>query len=438
MSQTTTPAPSIPAPPGTPASAPIKASRRSRWRAELDSTPGKLRFVAALAVLAALAFALLGGAGYLLWSNNINAARDDAAQLVRVQTIQNELMKADASASNAYLAGGVESADSRQGYDEAMLAASQGLAEVAAANPKDAVEASTITGAIVRYAQQVELAKGANRQHLLVGAAYQRAAGDILRFKIVPALDRLTAADRRRVDDGYMGANRATGVLSGGAVLAIGGGLLAQWWLARRTHRYLNLPAATGTAIIVLATGVGIAVLSMAASAAGDVGRHSYVATAALAEARTKAYDAKAREALTLIARGSDSKKNEDSAVKDISFAQSALERAVGAGADKASVQAMNAWAEVHKSIRKADDGGDWLAAKGLATGLGVTSSNNAFESFDTASSSALSRQAKLTTDGLASAGRWLAWMGGLSILAGIVAALAAWAGFAQRWEEYR
>ena len=432
MSQTTTPTAAAQNAPAAP-----KVSRRSRWRTEVESTPGKLRLAAGLAVLAALAFSLLGGAGYMLWSNNIAAARGDAAQLVRVQTIQNNLLAADAAVSNAYLAGGVAGAQNIADYRQALKEAVALLPRVAAANPADADTAAALAEATTRYADQMARAAETNEQQLLVGAAYLRSGGKILRSEIVPALDQMSALERRRVDDGYNAASRATALMVGGAALAIAGGVLAQLWLSRRTHRYVNLPAGLGTASIVLGTVVGLVVLSGAASRAADVGRHSYVATAALAEARTRAYDAKANEALGLIARG-NYPNYESVSVGDLKAADDALARAEAAGADASSRQALGAWTTIHAKVTQADKENRWVDAKDIVVAVGTGSSNDTFNAFGTTSKAALEHQADQTSQRLGSAGQGLAWMGGLSVLVGLIAAAGAWAGFAQRWEEYR
>ena len=51
----------------------------------------------------------------------MNRAEADAAQLIRVQQIQTNLLIADATATNAFLVGGLEPPAQRAPYDQAML-----------------------------------------------------------------------------------------------------------------------------------------------------------------------------------------------------------------------------------------------------------------------------------------------------------------------------
>jgi hypothetical protein len=413
-------------------------ARRSRWRASLEGSPGRLRVVAALAVLASLTFALLGGGGYLMWSNSVKAAQADTTQLVLVQRVQNDLMEANALASTAYLAGKLPMASTQGTYEAKVKDAAEQMAQIAAGSPQDAEQLATLNAAMTRYLDQMSLARGANDQRLLVGAAYLRGGYKVLRDEIAPALDQLGALARVRVDEDYNRANLATGLLIGGAVVALVGGGLAQMWLARRTHRYLNVPAVAGSAVILMAAGLGLAVLSSAATHAGDVGRHSYAVTAALAEARTKAFDAKANEALGLIFRGNGKSYESDPIGPDLVVAQAALTQAVAAGADPKVEQTFAAWIAVHQQVRAADDKGDWAGAQALAVEVKPGSSNDAFGYFDEKSRAILDVQKGLTASRLSAAGRWLAWLGGLTVIVGVLAAAGAWAGFSQRWEEYR
>lgn len=415
---------------------PVRTRRREALDKALSGTPGRLRVAAVLSVLGSLIFGLLGGSAFQAWGGALDDARADAAQLVRVQAVQNDLVKADAAAAAIYLAGGVSAtnaaineatAANRAAYDEAIADAARRLAQPSAASDTEAME-KAIEG-LARYTSLVSQAQANNRFGLQVGAAYQRQAGEVLRSQIVPALEQVSHADQRRVAAAYEAANNATIRLIGAAVLALvllGG---AQLWLARRTHRVINVPLAVGTLAVVLATGLGVTAVNASAEQANRVATTSYAHTVALASGRTAAFDAKAQEAFGLIARGNAA------AAERIATARIAT-----ATEQLASVRAVDvsdlfaAWAAEHAAVRAADDAGSWAAARDAA----LTTSSEAFEVFDARSAEVLTAKAAQVDDELGSARNRLVAIGWFTLACGLIAAGAAYAGIAQRMGEYR
>ncbi len=199
MSQATASAPvtapavpiGLPAPvPGSavdPMAKPRRGRVREAARSGLNGTPGRMRIAAAAAVLASLVFGLLGGSAFRGWGGALDSAEAEAAQLVRIQTIQNDLVKADAAAANAYLRGGSEDPATRAIYDAAISDAARRLAQPAATAADSTILETAVDG-LSRYTGLVEQARANNRQGMQVGAAYQRVAGEVLRNEIVPAL----------------------------------------------------------------------------------------------------------------------------------------------------------------------------------------------------------------------------------------------------------
>ena len=136
----------------------------ARVREQMDGTPGRLRRAAVLAVLVALVFGVTGGQAFRLRADAISAARDDAAQLVRLQTIHTDLVRADASATNAFLVGGLEPAEQRAEYVEALDSAARLVSEAARAQPADADALGVLNAHLLEYSGLVESARANNRQ----------------------------------------------------------------------------------------------------------------------------------------------------------------------------------------------------------------------------------------------------------------------------------
>ena len=348
---TVTPA-TAPAPAPSPASAPARSARRggSGWRgfgrdlvaSQLEGTPGRLRIAAVLAILACLVFGLAGGAAFRGWGGALADARADSAQLVRIQTVQNDLVKADAAASNAYLAGGNEDPQLRATYDAAIAEAARLLTQPAA-TAEDTATLQDVVAALVTYNGLVQQARANNLQGLQVGAAYLRQAGDVLREEIVLDLQKVSQADQRRVADAYGRMDLYSALLVGAAVLALAALLAVQAWLARRTRRIINAPLAIATLAVVVGIIAGLGVLAGAAGTATRTAQGPYAATVALASARTAAFDAKAQESLGLIARG-NAGSAEAIAVTQIEASRKDLATAVEKGASSGVRSQFEAW----------------------------------------------------------------------------------------------
>ncbi|HYO18764.1 MAG TPA: hypothetical protein VES02_08890, partial [Dermatophilaceae bacterium] len=368
----------------------------------------------------------------------LRRAGENAAQLVRIQAIHTNLVRADADATNAFLIGGLEPAGQRTSYTSAMTQASKLIALAARAQPADGPALGALNNTVLTYGGLIEQARANNRQALPVGAQYLRVASSGLRSDALPILDALVKANDARVIAEFDAAKRALAIFLALGVLALvvlTGGMI---WLSRRTHRYINVPLAGATLAILLTLVIGSIALASAGSRVDTVRDSSYAATLATAKARIAAFDAKSNESLTLIARGSGA--NFQKAWLSSSGAVAA-QSAISADLNGDAATMSGLWKKyvgVHQQIRKADEGGQWEAAVKQATGSGLTSSNAAFDAFDTASGSALTSSSRTAIDSLDAPRTWLPFAAWLSLLIGIAAAVSAWWGVSLRLEEYR
>ena len=106
-------------------------------RAAMAGTPGRLRAVGIVSVAAALLFGLAAGQAFRSADGALERAAANADQLVRIQAIQTNVVQADADATNAFLVGGLEPADQRADYTEAIATASGLIAQAAQHQPAD-------------------------------------------------------------------------------------------------------------------------------------------------------------------------------------------------------------------------------------------------------------------------------------------------------------
>jgi len=80
----------------------------ARHRGALSRTPGRMRLAGVFAVFASLVVGVLGVQAGLAQSKALASADADTRQLVGVQDVRNDLVVADATATNAFLVGGLE------------------------------------------------------------------------------------------------------------------------------------------------------------------------------------------------------------------------------------------------------------------------------------------------------------------------------------------
>ena len=241
-----------------PATGPVKQGRGNslgsgredeaarRHAARIPTTLNRLRLVA---VAVCLVFGALTALQLVLsWQANRTAA-DDTQQLIRVQGIKTSLLRADALATNAFLIGGLEPAEQRAAYDDAIHQTVRSITDAAQAQPADRAALNALSSAVLDYAGDMDLARSNNRQGLPIGGAYLRKASAELRSTALPIVDQLVLSNSDRARDS-MGAHHPWYVLLPAlAVIAVL--YLVNRWIGRTFRRRFN----TGLVLAVAAVG---------------------------------------------------------------------------------------------------------------------------------------------------------------------------------------
>src|SRR6266545_1131525 len=317
-------------------------------------------------------------------------SRASGPPTVQAQELYRSLSDADATAASAFLSNGVEPAPLRQRYQDDIAAASAALAAVTAGTGTDRARVGRIAAQLPVYTGLVDTARTYNRLGIPLGAAYLREASGLMRADLLPAAQELYKQE----------SDRLAGDLSGGAgfpwlavpllLITIAALVLAARYLTRRTQRLLNigLVVATGAALLMLAwtTVSWLSVqghLSRAQRAGADV-------VDELASARIAALNARADEALTLVARGSGGEFDKDfgdkmnqlggrlgaaradapgatgtAALTDVGKAMNAAGQAVADAQEHAKT-----WRDAHTKVRDQDNAGNDLEARAAADGF--------------------------------------------------------------------
>jgi hypothetical protein len=405
-----------------------------RRRTVFVGTPGRLRIAAVAAVAVCLLFGASVTGTMVSRSHDISAARNHAAQLVRIQAIRSNLTQADAAATNAFLVGGLEPPDQRASYDAGIAGATAAIAQASAGSSGDATKLAKTNQLLARYAGLIESARANNRQGFPIGSAYLRQASNLLRLQMLPPLASLVTDEQARITKAYNNSASESDPLITLVIFAIVVLVVIQIWLSAKTRRTLNMGLAMATVIVAIAGLVGIGVMADAQHSATTVRNGSLASTAAIASARTDAFDAKSAESLTLINRGS----GQPFEVQYKTLIADANQALQASAVDRELAPLLDSYDTAHVAVRAADDGGNWDAAVRLATSTVPNGTKEAFAAFDTSSKRELTIEATHASDGLRSARDPLDATAWLLFFAAIVAGVLAWRGVAVRLREYR
>ena len=424
-------APPATAPAATPAASTPLGATPAEVAQPVHDTPARLRRLRNAVVASGLVLAVLGTTAMALLTLTLSRSANDVEQLVRVQTIETDLLVADANATNTFLVGGLESPQRRAAYDDALAEVAGLVSQAAQAQPADADALAALNAHVLDYAGLVEAARANNRQGLPVGAQYLREASNGLRTDALPVADALVEANTARA-----AASLSTGwgwvlpLLALGATAAF---VVVQLRVARQFKRRLNGGLLTGSIVLLglsLASVVALATLSVAVGTA----RSDFQSVSDVGTARVQANLAKSSESLTLIARGSGGTYEQSWQASDATVRER-LSRIRDGSVFEGQ---WDGYTKVHTKIRSLDDGGSWDDAVGLAVGSENGSSNAAFAPFDQSVAQFVAGTGSGAVNDLRGSHGGLVLGCVLTFLAGLGAAWAGSRGIAARLREYR
>src|SRR5215470_10730288 len=417
------------------------------------TTPAKLRLL--LAGLVSLCL-IWGALAAWVVSQRAAGANDAVSSSETLsldgQQIYRALSDADATATSAFLAGGLEPINGTPRYqaDIARAAAHLESATAAAGHSAAAADLATLSAGLPVYTGEVQTARADNRLGLPLGAAYLQEASALMRRTLLPAARNISAQANVQLADA---SGRATGlplalVLLVGAVIVGFALYRAQRGLFRRTRRRLSagLVVASVAGVIsvlwlVIALGVARADLLQARD-------HGSTPVAALGQADIAALQARADESLTLIdAQGDDNFQQDFVAVQHrlgpgpgtlLTDAVTAARGSAGAGPAAVAASTATTWYGVHRTVRFLDDNGHHSQAILLVTTPGPRHSGTLFTRLDGSLTSAIAAdQAVFHRHAAAGSNAFVGLEVGVIVVALIMAAGCA-RGLTTRLAEYR
>ena len=413
------------------------------------STPGRLSGIAFGLLVLSIVVGVFTSSGVQAKSAEVQDLAASAEPLsVAAQDIYRALQDADATASSAFLAGGIEPAATRQQYLADIAQATSALTLEAgtevAGNPLE-----TLSSQLPIYTGLVETARANNRQGFPVGAAYLREASGLMRSKLLPAAEQLYKAENARLTQEQ---DAATAFPIGEVVLlliALGLLFAAQWYLLGATNRLVNtglLVASVAAAVALLWTSAAMTAVTLHLDSGRRDGSEQ---VAVLVQARFAAVQARADETLTLVVRGNGQSYQTDylTAANRLGGRDGsegllgqakamATDPSVVASLDNA-IRAQQAWTSVHRRIREADDAGQYNQAVQDSIGASASSSGTLFADLDKNLVSALDTARTAFNRHASAADAALTLLGpGLIVLAVVIGVTSIW-GIWQRFREY-
>ncbi|MFE7461437.1 hypothetical protein ACPEIF_06450 [Streptomyces sp. NPDC012600] len=449
-----------PAPTGPPAPS-LPAQHRSAWaeqsrrlRAAATTEPGRLQIIGAVLALLVVAF---GAVTALEISHRASAADDvvgrsqplsaDAANIYR------SLADADTMAASGFLAGAQEPKAVQEQYRKDIQEAARLLVKASAntdSSTSSGQEITTLNELLPVYTGLIERARANNRQGLPLGGAYLRYANQKMSNELLPAAERLYAAETGRLDRDAADARRWP-YLSLGAGLVVLGALV---WMQRRNYRRTNrvfnhglLVATAAASVVLLWLAVGHTVARAELRSAMVHGQESLDV---LNNARINSLKARANENLTLVARGAvlTADGSADQYETDYTTGMKALgaqlkkaERLADNDSGRAPVaeaaRSVTEWQDRHRKARATDDQGDYDGALKQIIGA-EDSTGQSFQQVDTALRKALAHeQGEFTAAAEDGRGALRGLPAGAAALA-VLGAVAAILGVNRRLSEYR
>lgn len=428
---------SAPAPVARSSTAPVAPAKpRRRF---LTRTPDKLR----LAMGSVLALCLLIGAATMVvtlaQSSAMSATSRETGQIVGLLQARGSLVDAQATATNAFLVGGLEPAELRLRYQGALAEGSSALTTLAGQTDDGDARLSSASSGIAVYSGLIEQARANNRQGFPVGTAYLNQASQALTTQVLAPIDE-TVIDTANASANDFALIAGMPNLRWGLIVAALVLIGVQVWLTRRTRRTFNVPMLAGTVVFAIAALYLANTVQNAADVAAATRESSYRATLATAQAVSLVAEARSDEAFGLIRRGSGATYETDFDAA-ITQARADLQRSTEADWTTASQELpglLEDWVTQHDEIRALDDGGDWDGAVALATSSGEGSPAAAYQAFVDTATDYVAEQSNQIQQTMASQGSQVVLAGWLMVIAAIACAAGSWFGLSRRLEEYR
>ncbi|MFG1931003.1 hypothetical protein ACGFK1_10145 [Mycobacterium sp. NPDC048908] len=394
------------------------------------TTPGIISVIAlAVGAICVIAGLVCGGQldGRLDKRNAVLSSSEPFAYAA--QNLYAALSAADAAAASAFLSGGIETAEMRARYQEALARASSALADATAgaADSEARTRIAEISAQLAKYTALVESARANNRQGYVIGSAYLREASSLMQTSLLPGAEKIYTANLATLEEDQHAIGSLPVVSLALLVLALVAVVVSSIVMYRRTHRQFNIGLVVAATLIIVVTGWVVVATQMAA---GEIERSRKDGTERfeqLAKARILAQQARTEETLELIARG-DITAREESFRSHIGEMTTLLDVA-----PTATMDAVQGWTASHAKQSEAYEGGDYDTAVVQALGTSATE----FFAVESRLRDGIEKTRNTLRDKVSEAGGWLAMSPTGTLVLMVIAAAAAAVGLWPRLKEF-
>ena len=421
---------------------------------DLTTTPGRLWLALVGLVLLSLAWGALAAFTTTQYSSAASSVVSTREPLsLAAQQIYARLSDANDAAATAFLTPGPEPASTRTRYVGDIAAASGSIEQVTAeggATGAAARDLAVLARGVPTYTQEMGDAEADNRLALPLGAAYLRAASNLMRGTLLPAAKDLYAAENASLSGT---SAQATGLPL--IVITLVAGLVVGFllyrvsrWLRGQTNRVLNVGLLTAGVLL------AISVIWLAAAYLGgradllDAQARGSATVGAVAKATIAAQEGHADESLTLIDNTGDDSYQGDFQVQSkvlgpgpgtlLSAAMTAARGTPAGPAVEAANSDAAAWYRAHEEVRSLDNNGGHQTAVKNALGTGPGDSGAAFARLSDDLDAAIhSDQAVFNSTAPAASAAYTGLMAATIAAALLMAVACAW-GLSRRLAEYQ
>ncbi|WP_255583659.1 hypothetical protein [Dietzia sp. ANT_WB102] len=459
----TTPTPaamSAPAPRrGGESTSPLQPRRPVRRRAarfwnDVLTTPGRMSVFAVVAIIAVLTGGIVASSTITQRQSYHETLLAEVEPVANAsQTLYSSLTIADSAANTAFITGGIEPADLRERYLQAIatssssiIAASQGLDRT---DTESIDQLAHINAQLATYTGLVETARTNNRVANPVGSAYLASASALMQDTILPAAADLYDRQSSSVgqsDRQWSSPPWGSFFLLGLAIALL---LLLQQWLWRLTARRVNPPLALASMLM-----VATFLLTMIAGflAANDNAKGLSEGAAPMNELtrqRINAQKVRAQETLNLVRRtdpeGSAGERASilggvrDTLTVYLDDDEDSSNRISldSHGAVTEAIEALDDWVAAQNRADSLYQQGDYQGAITISSGQGQGDSGAAFENFDESMQDAIEEARDTLRTRIDKARRTSSSGPDLIIALSTLAAFAVIVGIAPRIREY-
>ncbi|MBB0997579.1 hypothetical protein G6024_10845, partial [Dietzia maris] len=430
--------------------------RAARFWNDVLTTPGRMSVFALLAIITVLTGGIVASSTITQRQSYHETLLAEVEPVANAsQTLYSSLTIADSAANTAFITGGIEPAELRERYLQAIatssssiIAASQGLDRT---DTESIEQLALINAQLATYTGLVETARTNNRVANPVGSAYLASASTLMQDTILPAAADLY--DRQSTSVGQ--SDREWSSPPWGSFfllgLAIAVLLLLQQWLWRLTGRRFNPALALGSLLM-----VATFLLTMIAGflAANDNAKGLSEGAAPMNELtrqRINAQKVRAQETLNLVRRTDPEGSAAERAttlgnvrdtltvyLDDEDDADSSGRINLDSqGAVTDAIEALDAWMAAQNRADSLYQQGDYQGAITISSGQSEGDSGAAFEEFDESMQDAIEEARDTLRTRIDNARRTSSNGPDLIIALSTLAAFAVVVGIAPRIREY-